>query len=102
MRTSELFRFCLGREFKVYGFDGYGFVELRPSDDPDVKREFGNHQTIWIDPEQVEALGAVSTQSLSPARVIVAEANFRRILCDARTAGGLFRTGARYNILSKN
>jgi hypothetical protein len=66
MRTSELFRFCLGREFKVYGFDGYGFVELRPSDDPDVKREFGNHQTIWIDPEQVEALGAVSTQSLSP------------------------------------
>jgi hypothetical protein len=28
MRTAELFRFCLGRVFTIYGFHRYGFVEL--------------------------------------------------------------------------
>lgn len=51
MRTHELFRFCFGRTFRVRGFDEYGFVELDPSDDPDVRKEFGPHHTIWIEPE---------------------------------------------------
>lgn len=53
MRTTELFRFCVGREFTVYGFDEYGHVELRPSEDADIEREFGSLHTIWIEPECV-------------------------------------------------
>jgi len=54
MRTSELFRLCVGREFKVRGFDQYGYVELCPSDDPKVRKEFGHSHSIWIEPEFLE------------------------------------------------
>ena len=51
LRTLELFRFWVGREFKVRGFDRYGYVELWPGDDPKVRKEFGNGHSIWMEPE---------------------------------------------------
>jgi hypothetical protein len=51
MRTAELFRFCLGRVFTVYGLDRHGHVELRVSNSPLVRRRFGNWHWIWSEPE---------------------------------------------------
>ncbi len=52
MRTAELFRFCLDREFTVCGFGRYGHIELSVSDDdPKVRKKFGKFNTIWIEPE---------------------------------------------------
>ena len=51
MRTAELFRFCLGRTFTVYGFGQYGHVELRVGQNRDVRKKFGWSHTIWIEPE---------------------------------------------------
>ena len=50
MRTAELFRFCLGRVFTIYGFGRYGYVELEVSKSPVVRKKFGLN-TIWIEPE---------------------------------------------------
>ena len=50
MRTAELFRFCLGRVFTIYGFGRYGHVELEVSKSPVVRKKFGLN-TIWIEPE---------------------------------------------------
>ena len=50
MRTGELFRFCVGRVFTVYGFGRYGHVELRVDRSPVVRRN-GFSGTIWIEPE---------------------------------------------------
>ena len=50
MRTAELFRFCLGREFTVRGFDKFGYVELEVHKNRAVRAEFGLN-TIWIEPE---------------------------------------------------
>jgi len=50
MRTAELFRFCLGREFTIYGFDRYGYVEFEPSKSPTILKKFGMC-TIWVEPE---------------------------------------------------
>jgi hypothetical protein len=54
MRTGELFRFCLGREFTVRGFGRYGHVELDVSDDSGVRKKFGKYDTIWIEREFLE------------------------------------------------
>jgi len=51
MRTAELFRFCVGRRFKVYGFDQYGNVELHVGKSSAVHKRFGKWHTIWIEPE---------------------------------------------------
>lgn len=51
MRTAELFRFCVGRVFRVYGFDRYGNVELRVSNSSAVRKKFGKWHTIWCEPE---------------------------------------------------
>ena len=53
MRTAELFRFCMGREFKIRGFQKT-WVELETSDDPVVRKKFGKWHTIWIEPEFLE------------------------------------------------
>jgi hypothetical protein len=50
MRTADLFRFCLGRVFTVYGFGRYGHVELEVSKSPAVRKQFGMN-TIWIEPK---------------------------------------------------
>jgi hypothetical protein len=50
VRTAELFRFCVGRIFTVYGFDGYGNVELRVGNSPAVRKKFGKYHTIWSEP----------------------------------------------------
>ena len=50
MRTGELFRFCLGRVFTVYGFGRYGHVELEVSKSLTVRKKFGL-STVWIEPE---------------------------------------------------
>jgi len=50
MRTAELFRFCVGRVFTIYGFGRYGHVELEVSKSPAVRRKFGL-STIWMEPE---------------------------------------------------
>jgi len=50
MRPAELFRFCLGRVFTIYGFGRYGYVELEVSKSPVVRKKFGLN-TIWIEPE---------------------------------------------------
>jgi len=60
MRTAELFRFCLGREFLIRGFDRYEFIELEVSDDPAVRKKFGKFQTIWCEPEFLVRVGKQS------------------------------------------
>jgi hypothetical protein len=57
MRTAELFRFCLGRSFTVYGFERYGHVELRVGQNRDVRKKFGWSHTIWIEPEFLKRVG---------------------------------------------
>jgi hypothetical protein len=54
MRTAELFRFCVGRVFKVYGLDDYGNVELRVSNSSAVRARFGKWHSIWCEPEFVK------------------------------------------------
>lgn len=49
MRTAELFRFCLGREFAIQAFDPYGHAELSVDKDRSVRKQFGLN-TIWIEP----------------------------------------------------
>ncbi|MFY9912788.1 MAG: hypothetical protein WAK56_23330 [Candidatus Sulfotelmatobacter sp.] len=56
MRTAELFKFCLGRVFTIYGFDRYGYIELEVSKSPAVRKRFGL-STIWIEPEYVRRVG---------------------------------------------
>jgi len=51
MRTAELFRFCVGRVFTVYGFDRYGNVELHVGNSSAVRKKFGKWHTIWSEPE---------------------------------------------------
>jgi len=50
MRTAELFRFCLSREFTVQDFGRYGTVELDAGANRAVRKEFGKYQTIWLEP----------------------------------------------------
>lgn len=45
MRTAELFRFCLGREFTVRGFDRYATVELEAGANREVRKKFGKYQS---------------------------------------------------------
>ena len=54
LRTAELFRFCLGRQFRIHGFDRYGFCELQVSDSREVRRRFGKWHSIWVDPHFLE------------------------------------------------
>jgi len=56
-RTGELFRFCLGRVFTVYGFGRYGHVELQVDRSPAVRRR-GFSGTIWIEPEFLKRVGS--------------------------------------------
>jgi hypothetical protein len=58
MRTAELFRFCAGRVFTVYGFDRYGNVELHVGNSPAVRRKFGKWHTIWSEPEFLKRVGS--------------------------------------------
>ena len=50
MRTAELFRFCLGREFAIQAFNQYGYAELSVDKDRSVREKFGLN-TIWMEPE---------------------------------------------------
>jgi hypothetical protein len=50
MRTAELFRFCVGREFAIQAFNQYGYAELSVDKDRSVRKKFGLN-TIWIEPE---------------------------------------------------
>ena len=58
MRTAELFRFCLGREFAIQGFDQYGYAELSVDKDRSVRKKFGLN-TIWIEPEFLERIKVI-------------------------------------------
>ena len=55
MRTAELFRFCLGREFVIQEFDQYGYADLRVDEDRAVRKKFGLN-TIWIEPKFLERI----------------------------------------------
>ena len=57
MRTAELFRFCLGRTFTVYGFGRYGHAELRVGQNREVRKNFDWSDTIWIEPEFLKRVG---------------------------------------------
>ena len=50
LRTGELFRFCLGQEFRIEGFDRHGFPELYVSENRRVAQRFGRWHWIWVDP----------------------------------------------------
>jgi hypothetical protein len=56
MRTAELFRFCLGREFAIHDFDQYGNAELWVGEDPKVRKKFGDSHWIWVEPECLERI----------------------------------------------
>ena len=66
MRTAELFRFCLGRVFTIYGFGRHGYVELEVSKSPDVRKKFGLN-TIWIEPEFLKRVRKRKTQKKAPS-----------------------------------
>jgi hypothetical protein len=51
MRTAELFRFCLGREFTIQGFDKQGYAELRADKNKAVRAKFGWGHSIWVEPK---------------------------------------------------
>src|SRR5689334_21652471 len=59
MRTAELFRFCIGREFTVGDLDQYGHVEIDASANRAVRKEFGKYHMIWSEPEYLEHVGSV-------------------------------------------
>jgi hypothetical protein len=67
MRTAEIFRFCLGRAFTVYGFDRYGYVELDVSRSPAVRKKFGLN-TIWMEPEFLKRVQEARKKELSCER----------------------------------
>jgi hypothetical protein len=56
MRTAELFRFSLGREFAVRGFGRYSTVELEAGANRAVRRKFGKYHTIWMEPESLKVV----------------------------------------------
>jgi hypothetical protein len=56
MRTAELFRFSLGRQFTVQNFGRYGTVELDAGANREVRKEFGKYQTIWLEPGQLKVV----------------------------------------------
>jgi hypothetical protein len=64
MRTAELFRFCLGRKFTVYGFGRYGHVELRVGQNGEVRKKFGRWHTVWIEPEFLKRVGQPRLKAL--------------------------------------
>ena len=55
MRTAELFRFCLGREFVIQDFDQYGHADLSVDEDRAVRKKFGLN-TIWIETKFLERI----------------------------------------------
>jgi len=55
MRTAELFRFCLGREFMIQNFGRYGHADLSVHEDRAVRKKFGLN-TIWIEPKFLERI----------------------------------------------
>jgi hypothetical protein len=55
MRTAELFRFCLGREFVIQDFNQYGYADLSVHEDRAVRKKFGLN-TIWIEPKFLECI----------------------------------------------
>jgi hypothetical protein len=63
LRTGELFRFCLGRVFTVYGFGRYGHVELEVGRNRGVRKKFGWSDTIWIEPEFLKLVRSERTLS---------------------------------------
>ena len=56
LRTAELFRFCLGREFTVQDFGKYGTVELDVGTNRTVRKEFGWSHTIFIEPAHLDVV----------------------------------------------
>jgi hypothetical protein len=59
MRTAELFRFCIGREFTIKEFDEYGHAEIDASANRSVRKEFGTYHSIWSEPEFLELVRPV-------------------------------------------
>ena len=64
MRTAELFRFCLNREFTVRGFGRYGTVMLEAGANRAVRKEFGKYQTIWLEPAHLKRIRKARTNQL--------------------------------------
>jgi hypothetical protein len=65
MRTAELFRFCVGKEFVIRDFGRYGHLELETDDDPRAKREFGLN-SIWLEPELVKLISRTQRKVSRP------------------------------------
>ncbi|HEX6802503.1 MAG TPA: hypothetical protein VF133_02400 [Terriglobales bacterium] len=63
MRTAELFRFCLGKTFTVYGWGRYGHIELRVGRNREVRQNFGWSHTIWIEPEFLKLVKRKATNT---------------------------------------
>jgi hypothetical protein len=55
MRTAELFRFCLGREFVIQEIDQHGHADLKVDEDRAVRKKFGLN-TICVEPEFLERI----------------------------------------------
>jgi hypothetical protein len=69
MRTAELFRFCVGREFTVRGFGRYATVELEAGANREVGKKFGKYQTIWMEPAHLKVTRKRKKQQKTAARV---------------------------------
>ena len=64
MRTAELFRFCIGREFTIRGFDKYGHVEIDASANRIVRKEFGKYHTIWSEQEFLKRVSSAKKKNI--------------------------------------
>jgi len=54
--TPELFQRVVGKTLRIDGFGEYGHLELNVLDDGSQAPDYC-HDTIWIEPEFVEAVG---------------------------------------------
>lgn len=53
--TAAFFELCLGKVFRVEGFDEYGQLELWTTEKGNAKRRIDrNAHFIWVEPDDVE------------------------------------------------
>ncbi len=83
LRTAELARLCLNREFTVRGFDRYGYVEIEIDEDSEIARQFGRHgDSLWLNPDLFELIGQIGPgESLAVCERCGGQMDRNRVRC---------------------
>lgn len=54
--TAAFLELCLGKVFRVKGFDEYGQLELWTTEKGNPRRCYGrNYYVIWVEPDDIES-----------------------------------------------